>query len=156
VPVTLYASGAAFYAWYPATDLSCSNCAAPVFTGTSDASYLVTLTDVNGCSTTDTLYITTTLLKFVEIADIFSPNAADEKNRTFKIHQGGLKEIDLALYDEFGQLVFSIASSDSFNKQWDGNINGKPAKSGTYVYIYNAYFLDRTTEVRTGKILLSR
>jgi gliding motility-associated-like protein len=156
VAVTLYASGAAIYAWNPATDLSCSNCAAPFFTGASDASYIVTLTDVNGCSTIDTLYLTTTLLKFVEIADIFSPNAADEKNRTFKIHQGGLKEIDLALYDEFGQLVFSIASSDSFNKQWDGNINGKPAKSGTYVYIYNAYFLDRTTEVRTGKILLSR
>jgi gliding motility-associated-like protein len=156
VAVTLHANGAATYLWNPSSDLSCNNCAEPIFSGNTDAIYLVTLTDAHGCSENDTLYITTTLLKYVEIADIFSPNAADEKNRTFKIHYSGLKEIDLALFDEFGQQVFSISNSESPDKQWDGNINGKPAKSGSYVYTYNAYYLDRTTEVRSGKILLSR
>jgi gliding motility-associated-like protein len=156
VAVTLHANGAATYFWNPASDLSCNNCEEPIFTGNTDAIYLVTLTDAHGCSVNDTLYITTTLLKYVEIADIFSPNAADEKNRTFKIHYSGLKEIDLALFDEFGQQVFSISNSESPDKQWDGNINGKPAKSGSYVYTYNAYYLDRTTDVRSGKILLSR
>ena len=155
VPVNLSASGASTYEWNPATDLSCATCASPVFTGITDVVYVVTMSDVHGCQVQDSVIITTSILKFVEIADVFSPNAADEINRTFKIHHVGLKEIDLNLFNEFGELVFSI-TGDSFNKQWDGTINGNPAKSGAYVYYYSALYLDRTTEKKSGKVLLLR
>ncbi|MEZ5017569.1 MAG: HYR domain-containing protein [Flavipsychrobacter sp.] len=45
------------YSWYPAANLSCSNCQSPVFTPTAagNYTYTVTITNSNGCTTTCTV-----------------------------------------------------------------------------------------------------
>lgn len=48
--ITLLATGASSYRWSPATGLSCTGCAAPAVTLSSDISYTVTGTDTNGCT----------------------------------------------------------------------------------------------------------
>lgn len=50
--VSLSANGGTFVLWTPATDLSCSDCPNPIFNGTSNASYTVSLFDLNGCQST--------------------------------------------------------------------------------------------------------
>ena len=55
----LNASGGSFYVWEPADDLSCTDCPDPVYSGSGDASYTVTILDDLGCSFTGTVEVLT-------------------------------------------------------------------------------------------------
>ncbi len=54
--VTLTAAGASSYSWAPPTGLSCTNCAVTTALPASTTTYIVTGTDINGC--TDTVQVT--------------------------------------------------------------------------------------------------
>ena len=56
--IQLNATGGQSYVWSPATDLSCVTCADPFASPTSDITYTVVGTDVNGCSDSDKITIT--------------------------------------------------------------------------------------------------
>lgn len=56
--VQLSASGGVSYLWTPTTGLNNSNIQNPIASPTSTASYVVTVTDVNGCTNTDTVVVT--------------------------------------------------------------------------------------------------
>ena len=56
--ITLTTTGAQTYSWLPATNLSNSGIASPVFTGTSTQTYTVTGTGANACKSNDTVTIT--------------------------------------------------------------------------------------------------
>jgi gliding motility-associated-like protein len=47
---TLTANGATFLQWSPGTNLSCTSCPNPVFSGTESTTYSVTMYDMTGCS----------------------------------------------------------------------------------------------------------
>ena len=55
---TLTASGGISYAWSPATGLSAINIANPTTTASTSTTYMVTVTDANGCTDTETFTIT--------------------------------------------------------------------------------------------------
>ncbi|MBL7682563.1 MAG: gliding motility-associated C-terminal domain-containing protein [Flavipsychrobacter sp.] len=55
---TLTASGATSYVWTPSGTLSCSTCVSPVATPSTTTTYIVTGTDGNGCSKSDTVVVT--------------------------------------------------------------------------------------------------
>jgi gliding motility-associated-like protein len=57
-PVTLQATGANTYTWTPATGLSCTNCANPNANPSATTTYVVTGTDVNGCTDTGSVIVT--------------------------------------------------------------------------------------------------
>jgi len=54
---TLNASGAASYAWSPATGLSCTNCASPVANPLIKTKYIVTGTSGKGCKNIDSIIV---------------------------------------------------------------------------------------------------
>jgi hypothetical protein len=54
----LSATGASQYSWSPIDMLSCSNCANPISTPTDTIRYIVTGTNVNGCTNKDTVDLT--------------------------------------------------------------------------------------------------
>ena len=60
IPLSSGAAGNALpltYSWAPATGLSCTNCANPVATPTSNTTYYVTVQDANGCVKNDSVKI---------------------------------------------------------------------------------------------------
>ncbi len=59
VPTELNAFGAATYVWSPATGLSCTACKNPFATISGPTTYVLTGTDIYGCTNTDTLNLTT-------------------------------------------------------------------------------------------------
>lgn len=60
----LTASGGTNYFWSPPDSLSCTNCANPVADPSATTSYMVTVTDSNGCEETDsvTIYVNSILI----------------------------------------------------------------------------------------------
>lgn len=67
------------------------------------------------------------------IPNAFSPNG-DGINDTFSFAGYGEKEMDVTIYDRWGEQIFS---STSKSIPWDGTFNGGPAPNDLYVYVLN-------------------
>ncbi len=97
----------------------------------------VTVTDVNCCKNSDSVYI---VFASIYLPNAFHPNSTVQQNRTFKVMgaTSALAEFDFYVYNRWGQLVFT--SSDPL-QGWDGEIKGELAPAGTYawVVIYKSY-----------------
>lgn len=55
---TMQATGGNTYSWYPATGLSCTNCASPIANPANPIQYFVTGTSIHGCVNRDSVKVT--------------------------------------------------------------------------------------------------
>ncbi|MDP4867087.1 MAG: gliding motility-associated C-terminal domain-containing protein [Crocinitomicaceae bacterium] len=100
---------------------------------TVSTTYVVTLTDANGCTDTDfaTVYIA------IECGDLFVPTAftpnGDNMNSQFriKINPSCVEEMSLKVYDRWGEVIFQTESPSGY---WDGKYKDKELDSGVFVY----------------------
>ena len=153
--VQLLATGADTYVWTPTEGLDCSTCDNPLASPTITTSYIVVGTDANGCTGTDTVTI------YVEITcgdlyvpNIFSPNGiGPAANETLCIYGDCIAELQYAVYNRWGELVFETNSTDIC---WDGTFKGKPAITGVYAYkLYVELFNGEVIE-ESGNVTLVR
>jgi gliding motility-associated-like protein len=119
------------YTWTPTESLSCSSCmAAELMANVFPAVVELSVTDSLGCSSAYTIrpeYICTPYLP-----NAFSPNADGRNDTFFPFVICPNATYTLQIFDRWGNLVFE--SSDS-NLEWDGQINGRAAPIGVYVYV---------------------
>ena len=93
---------------------------------------------------------------YISIPNIFTPNG-DGVNDFFcpSAYLGkGLINFNLNIYNRWGQLIFQTNSLDG--RGWDGNFNGVPQGSGTYVYETEGVDYLGKTVFRKGTIALIR
>ncbi len=86
------------------------------------------------------------------VPSAFSPNG-DEKNDVFKVLGGPCTKLDLKIFNEWGNEVFS---SQTQNEGWDGNYNGVAQPVGTYTYSFVATTVDGKEITKNGIINLTR
>jgi gliding motility-associated-like protein len=126
--VTLTASGNGTMIWNTGDTTSTS------VSPTTITTYVVTLTDSNGCVATDeaTVFLTIDCGELF-IPTAFSPNT-DAVNNTFgvKINADCVKEMDLKVYDRWGEVVFETQNPTT---TWDGKYKGKDLDSAVFVYV---------------------
>ena len=138
--------------WSPSANLSCNTCATPSVSVVNDMTYVITVKNLFGCASSDTIKITTECGEsHVYIPNAFTPNG-DSKNSLFKIKGGGVKLVKhLAIYSRWGEVVFEKNNFmlDDASAGWDGNYRGRPVPGGSYVYI--ASFECASGEVFTKK-----
>ncbi len=66
--------------------------------------------------------------------EAFSPNG-DGVNDVFFVRGGPFTELNLKIYDGWGELIFE---SNSIDEGWDGNARGDLVQVGVYVYVVQA------------------
>ena len=120
------------YTWSPVSNLSCVNCATPVFNGTVDAHYVETIADVRGCFTGQSTFdIIVEPLSSMDVPTAFTPNG-DGTNDIVYVGGWGLKSLNyFRIYNRWGELVFE---STDLTVGWDGTYKGTPQNIETYVY----------------------
>ncbi len=130
--VGLSGQGGVNYTWSPPNGLSCTNCANPDASPFTTTTYIMTTTDINGCSSTDnvTVYVIEEE-QDIFVPNIFSPNG-DGNNDVFYVEGSGLNNFNLSIFNRWGELVFE--SSDQ-NTGWDGTQNGKGLNNAVFVYM---------------------
>ena len=141
--VTLTASGNGTIVWNTGDAVSTN--VSPVTTTT----YTATMTDVNGCIDTDDAIVTIEIdCGELFIPTAFSPNG-DAVNSSFriKIKPDCVKELNLKVFDRWGEVVFETTSPDG---SWDGKFKGKELDSGVFVYVLEI-MLDTDTELQKFK-----
>lgn len=103
---------------------------------------VVTVTNANGCTDTDTLVIT--IVEDFLLPNVFTPNG-DGINDEFFITTSGLSEYKLEIYDRWGVKLFESAEP---NVHWDGHTSsGAVCTDGTYYFILTA--ISPTTDYST-------
>lgn len=116
------------YQWKPAIYLSCEYCTNPIAMPPKNQTFVVSLTDTNGCKTSDqvTLYFDAMLY----VPNAFTPNG-DGHNQTFGVEGGNVNEFTLYVFNRWGELVFE---SHDINGRWDGTYDGKQSPMDVYVW----------------------
>lgn len=150
--VTLNGSGGTSYSWSPSTDLSCTNCQNPEATPDLTTTYMVTVTDGNGCSSTASVTITVTGEGFIWVPNAFSPNG-DGENDVLFVRGAGLETLQFFVYDRWGEKVFETMTVD---QGWDGSYKGQDLNTSVFVYYLRAVFATGEEYVEKGNISLIR
>lgn len=92
----------------------------------------------------------TTLIDELYIPNSFSPNG-DGKNDIWKAYGYLIKEIQMKVFNQWGQLIFE--SNDSA-KGWDGTFKGQSQPAGVYIYTVRVLSYDGSIINRKGSINL--
>ncbi|MBN4062182.1 MAG: hypothetical protein COA57_02365 [Flavobacteriales bacterium] len=153
--IQLSASGGTDYSWSPSADLSCVNCQNPFATPTETTSYILSVTDANGCTATDTITITITIditQKVIYVPNIFSPNA-DGFNDELFVRGSGIAFMEFIIYDRWGEKVFETSDKAI---GWEGTLRGKPMNSAVFVYVLTGEFNNGNEIDEKGSITLIR
>jgi gliding motility-associated-like protein len=141
------------FIWNPTTALSCSDCSNPVASPLTTTTYCVVGTTVNACSDTAciTIHVDSDCGElFFPLA--FSPNN-DGKNDVWKIQGRCIKELEVKIFNRWGEKVFEAYSQDEV---WDGTFRGKPLDTDVFVYIVTVTLHDGSIKKFKGDITLMR
>lgn len=137
--------------------LECDDCLSTIAAPVNDTKYILSVTSVDDCSTSDSLYVTVN-----KIRDVFSPNAFspnnDGINEYFSLTPG--KSVLLIkknnVYDRWGSIVYEATdqSADIEQSGWDGYVNGQLAAVGVYVWVAEVEYLDGEILIVNGDVTL--
>jgi len=129
------------YLWTPSDGLNCTTCENPSAMPTATTTYSVAVTTPAGCVTDGSITVLVGCDKSqVFIPNTFTPNG-DGVNDRFFVSGKGISIIKrMAVYDRWGELVFSTENipANEPNNGWDGTFKGRVLPPDVFVYILDA------------------
>jgi len=137
-----------------------SNCQQLEVNPSGDETYLVLVTDINGCTGSDEVKVTVNSRRNVYIPNVFSPNG-DAYNERFKVLTGnGVSRVNyFRIFDRWGEQVYNeenLEPNPTGVGDWDGTFRGSKLMPGVYVYLVEIEFIDNRKIVYRGSITLLR
>ena len=144
--------GGISYQWVPSTYLDNPNIQNPISSPLNDITYIVYVTDIFGCTETDTIEVTVDVTTDLFVPNAFSPNN-DGQNDVLYVRGKGIRDLVFVIYDRWGEKIFE---TDDIKDGWDGTYNGK--KLSTAVFVYNVkvtYYTEEEEELK-GNVTLIR
>ncbi|MEM7103489.1 MAG: Ig-like domain-containing protein [Bacteroidota bacterium] len=147
------------YFWDPLNFLNCFDCPNPVIRPVDDIMYTLTITDQNGCTASDDIFIDVDKNRNVYIPNAFSPND-DGINDIFVIYAGkGVSNIrTFIIYDRWGEQVFLATNFNPGNTNfgWDGKLKGKSLNPAVFIFYAEVEFDDGVVIPYKGDLTLLR
>ena len=139
--------------WSPGTFLSSTNGFTPIFNGTSDRLYTITIETAAGCVTVDTQLVKVFKEVKFYVPSGFTPNQ-DGLNDYLKPIPVGIKEFKyFRVYNRWGQLVFDLKDDP---RGWDGMISGKLQSSQVVVWMAEGIGINDVIYKQKGTAALIR
>jgi gliding motility-associated-like protein len=139
----IWASGGLNYHWISEDGLNNSSIPDPVASPPTTTTYIVTVSDINGCESTASVKVT--VRNEIFVPNLFTPNG-DGKNDYFKVYGTGIDHIHLSIYNIGGVLVYETNSVyEATNIGWDGTYKGEQLPSGKYLWVIEAKATDGLT-----------
>ena len=140
-------------AWAPAGSLTNSNTFTPVAKPNVTTTYTMTVTDQNGCISTDNALVTV-IPYCIKVMNAFTPNG-DGMNDRWLVTTGAscTKQIAVAVFNRYGNIVYK---NDNYQNDWEGTYNGKPVADGTYYYTVTYTTITNKTIFMKGDVTILR
>ncbi|MEM7103842.1 MAG: gliding motility-associated C-terminal domain-containing protein, partial [Bacteroidota bacterium] len=147
------------YEWIPPNFLSCSDCPDPVATPLDDITYTLIVTDENGCTASDDIFISVDKDRDVYIPNAFTPNDDGINDVVIVYGNQGVAQVRIfRIYDRWGEFVFEATNFDPNDPLygWNGTFKGKPMNPAVFVYYAEVEFVDGVVLPYKGDITLIR
>jgi len=144
--------------WNTTQTISCDNCLDPYLSPVQSTTYLVEITDENGCVATDEITIIVRRDLNFYIPNAFSPNL-DGINDLFTVYPGaGVTQINkLHVLDRWGEVMYLNQNFQADpNIGWDGKHRSELMQAGVYIYVVEVEYVDGTVELFEGDFTLMR
>lgn len=145
---TLTGSGNGSVLWLPInSNLSSYSILNPIATPNSNTNYILTLTDVNSCTVSDTVFVTVISKEFKGIiSNVISPNGDGINDSWYIENINYYPNNEVSIYNIYGQVIYT---KKGYQNDWEGTYNGNTLPDGTYFYIIQ---IDHKTPVYKGTI----
>ncbi|MDH3650034.1 MAG: gliding motility-associated C-terminal domain-containing protein, partial [Saprospiraceae bacterium] len=149
----------ATYQWTPSDIVQNPNASTTIATPPQSTTFTVDITDMNGCSTSIDVPVEVIMI-MCEPPTIFLPNAfspnGDGANDVWQlrhpeINRDYILEMDLFVYNRWGQLVFESHSPDM---GWDGTFKGELLSPDVYGYYLRIVCVDGDSFSDKGNVSL--
>jgi len=116
--------------------------------------YALTVTNENGCSTTDSVEIFKGC--YLNIPNAFTPNGDGANDYFFPRHllSERLTAFKMQIFNRWGQLIFITDKLEG--RGWDGRFNERDQPQGVYIYLIDAEIDGQNREHYKGNITLLR
>ncbi|MEL6831602.1 MAG: gliding motility-associated C-terminal domain-containing protein [Bacteroidota bacterium] len=150
---TLTSFSPAFISWTPPEDLDCTDCLTPLASPNETTRYFLDLVDANDCNWEGSLLVRVEQPSLY-LPNVFSPNG-DGNNDLFRpgLNSGVSGILYFSVYDRWGAQVFN---SSGGMKAWDGQVEGRLAPQGVYVYFIQWQDQAGKIQLETGEVTLLR
>jgi SprB repeat/CHU_C Type IX secretion signal domain len=150
------------YAWTPPTGLSCTDCPEPTAQGINDVTYILTITDEDGCTAVDSARIIVVKDRPLYIPNIIQPdNPQYYPNDKFTLFGGPAAERieSLRIYDRWGELVwedFDLPLGADSGDGWPGTFRNKKVNPGVFAFVAKVRFVDKVVLEYGGDVTVKR
>lgn len=152
-PHQLMATGGNNYLWSPTGPLNNPFIQNPLATLYNDTYFTVQVTDSIGCTASDNVFIKVYEGPMYYLPNSFTPNG-DGLNDIFRPIAVGIRSTDyFRVFNRFGTLMFETRQ---WMQGWDGTLKGKPANSGTYVWMIKGIDKNGAVIEMKGTVILLR
>jgi len=145
--------------WSNGSSLDCDTCLRPFASPVDRTEYVLSVTSIDTCSTTDTIIVHVNKIRDIFIPNAFSPNG-DGVNDIFFIN--AYKSVDRIkswkILGRWGEVVYTeedFAPNSPLNG-WDGRLKGKLMDPGVYLWVAEVIYLDGHEELVSGDVTLFR
>ena len=115
--------------------------------------YLVRISNPEGCVLIDTARVVVRCEPRIYIPDAFSPNG-DGRNDVLDVYGDHLSDFDLKIFNRWGEVIFHTTD---MNQKWDGTYRGSSYPPMSYPYVVSfksEFFPDRPRASQRGAVLL--
>lgn len=148
------------FSWTPTRWLDCADCPEPIAQPHDDITYIVTMINENGCTDTDSIFITVFDERKIAIPDAFTPNN-DGENDLFTLRgiNPGVLEVEyFRIYDRWGGMLYEAKNFqlNDFDYGWDGKVREKDVTVGVYLYKAKVNYIDNVSILHTGQVTILR
>lgn len=139
------------YQWFPA-NADCDTCAITFASPWSNTDYIVTLTDVNGCSAQDTVQVYVNFIEGIGVPTAFSPNG-DSNNDVLYVKGIGIEAMNFKVYNRYGEMVFETYDQSI---GWDGTFRNRDENSGVFQWVLEYNLANGNSGILKGNTTLIR
>ncbi len=144
------------FTWLPAGTLNGIHLQNPTATPDEATTYQVIIEDSWGCTNTDSVTINVMDVNcndpYIYVPNAFTPNG-DGKNDILYVKADIASELYFAIYDRWGETVFSTTS---VSQGWNGTYKGKPLDPAVFVYYLKVTCINKLQFEKKGNITLIR
>lgn len=144
------------YLWSPPNNLSCSNCAEPMFNTnqTGIQMYAINIVDnETGCTASQTFMIKVSLPNDIFIPNAFSPNQDGQNDELIIRFQGNIVDVEVAVFNRWGNSVYLGNLGSPF---WDGYHQNEKLPIGVYPFYVVATYVNNQQVIKKGNVTLIR
>ncbi len=141
------------FEWFPTQFMDNPFKLTPTVNPPTDLTYYLRVTNINGCSSIDTVNVK------VSCGDLNLPNAFEPENlrgapTRFGVMNKQIVQLNyFRIFDRWGREVFSTTD---VTKQWDGTVGGEPAPLAVYVWEADGFCEAGQRVFKSGNVTLIR